>query len=598
MSDNPPPYGPTDPAWGVPPPPGQPGPPPPGQPGPPPYSGQPVGATPYGSALPGQPQPAYDPQGQVAFGPGSPGGPPGQPPYQQVHPPRRRGLTVVAVTAVLALLVAGGAFAFYKTDPFQLFSAGPQAAQALPADALVYLSVDADPSAKQKIDAVRFLNHFPYFKEHSGLVDENSDVRRSVMQKVLDAAGCSGVTYDDTVKPWLGQKFGVALMPRDESQTTNPVPVVAVEVTDEGQAKTGLGDLEACSEGSDETGFGFAVENGYALLAETQELAKRYADEASTSSLADNDAFNNDIASLGELGVATMWADVQGIVDSYGDTATDGLTPQSLGFLSSTSGRAAATFRFASDHVEIATSFHGDTTDITHSANQIVDLPESTVFAMSESGGADRLKASWDDLKNAMSSDGADVDKQLADFEAQTGFALPDDLETILGDNLMLSLDSEGLTTETLQAGDPALLNLGVRFTSDPSQLNSLYDKILALIQDQGGEDLSISKVDAADGMALASNDSYASTLSGLDGTLGDSDVFRSVISDAASKEFVLFFNWDAIEAQVTDALRSDTGSPQSQQIADNLTALSAMGVTAETDGDYTVSTFSISVND
>ena len=39
-----------------------------------------------------------------------------------------------------------------------------QAAEAIPADAVFYVGIDLDPSAEQKINALRFLNHFPAFK--------------------------------------------------------------------------------------------------------------------------------------------------------------------------------------------------------------------------------------------------------------------------------------------------------------------------------------------------------------------------------------------------------------------------------------------------
>jgi hypothetical protein len=374
--------------------------------------------------------------------------------------------------------------------------------------------------------------------------------------------------------------------------------VFAVEVTDTGRAKTGLDELVACTKQTAGDGFGYAFESHYVLLAETQALADQYAQDAAHSSLADESDFTDDMDSLGDLGVATMWVNVSRIFDAFGGSVEgNGLSPDDLGVLKQSYQRAAATFRFESDSAEIATSVYGDTTAVMPRPNPIVRLPDSTVFAMSESGGAQRVRASWDDIVKAASSGRVDVRQQVSDFEAQTGLTLPDDLETLFGDNLLFAVDSFGLTAESLQAGDPSRYDIGARFTTDPAKLSALYDKIVTFVRDQGGGDLPLAKVMTGDGMALATNDGYAKTLAGLDGDLGSSDDFTSVIDDASSKEFVLYFDFDAVEAQVVDAMRN-SASPPSAQVIDSVTALRAVGITGQTNGHHTLTTVRVSVND
>ena len=70
---------------------------------------------------------------------------------------------------------------------------------------------------------------------------------------------------------------------------------------------------------------------------------------------------------------------------------------------------------------------------------------------------------------------------------------------------------------------------------------------------------------------------------------------FTSVVDDAASKEFVLFFNFDQVEEQVLQAA-ADDGAPT--EILDNLRPLQAVAITSDTDGHYTNSSFVLSVND
>lgn len=589
-------YGP-DPGGYGPPPSGGDGPPPAGGYGPPPVGG-------YGSGPGGYPpaQGTYGPGGYGPGGPGGPAGPPpdyvyggpgGQPPYQP--PPRSSGLPrstkAIVIAAVLAVLLGGGAFAFYSADPFHLFRSGPQAAEAIPANALFYAGLDLDPSAEQKVAALRFLNHFPAFRENSGLDDPNADVRSIFFSKAFDTLDCPGTTYDRDVKPWIGSKFGFAAMPPAEADSS-PIVIGALEVTNAGAAKSGLTKIQACLGGSSDSTFGFAFVGDYALLAETQAQADRYAQSADSSSLADDGDFSADMESLGDLGVATMWANVSGAIDAFGQQLPTG---GQLDFLKSTYQRAAATFRFTGDSAEIATSIYGDTPAVSHGDNQIMQLPDSTVFALSEAGGGARVDASWDKLTQAARSDGEDVDTQIAQFEAETGLQLPDDLSTIFGDNLLLAVDSNGLTADALRNSDFSSLDIGLRFTGDPAELNNLYDRVRTLIEDRTSQQLPVVKVDVEDGMALATNDDYAKTLAGMAGNLGDSPEFQSVTDDAVDKEAVMFFNWDSVEEQILQAVQ-DSGAPQ--EVIDNLRPLRALGVTWSVEGGYTVGTLRLSVND
>ncbi len=599
MSGHTPPPGPDGgPAWGQPPPGGF----PPG--GYPPPGGFPPGGYPP----PQQPPPGWSaggaggpsgPAGPAGYAPGEPpdylrGGPGDRPLYQsplRQATTRNSGTKAVILAAVLAVLLGGGAFAFYQADPLHLFRAGPQAAEAIPADALFYVGVDLDPSAEQKIAALRFLNHFPAFRENSGIHDEQTDVRTVIFDKAVQSLNCPDLSYDNDVKSWLGSKFGVAAMP-PAAPGSSPVVVVAMEMTDKSAATDGLDKLRGCLQTESTAGFGFAFTGDYALLAETQAQADKYADAAASDSLADSADFSADMESLGDLGVATMWADVSGSTAAFGQQMpTDG----QLDFLKNTYQRAAATFRFTGDSAEIVTSIFGDTPAIDHGDNSIVDLPDSTVFAASEAGGGNRLDASWDDIINAAKTEEVDVEAQIAKFESETGLALPDDLRTIFGDNVLFALDSSGLTAEALQAEDPTVLNAGVRFTSDPTKLNTIYEEVRALVEQSSSTAFPLVKVDADDGMAMATNDGYAKQLAGLDGNLGDTEQFQSVTDDAAGKEFVMFFNWDSIEEQIVQAAQN-SGAPQ--EVIDNLRPLRAFGITSAVQDGHTISTLRMSVND
>ncbi len=517
-------------------------------------------------------------------------GPAGQPLYGDGPPSQgKRGIKVLVITAVLALIAGGGAFAFYQADPLHMFGDEPQASEALPADALFYLGVDMNPSASQKVKALQFLNHFPAFREEADL-DENADVRDRLFGEALSDTECEGVSYEDTIKPWVGDKFGMALM-EPAGGETDPVPVVAIQVTDEAKADDQLSKLATCV-GGENVEFGHAFTGDYALLAETSELADGFANDAADNALADSSEFKADMESLGDLGIATMWVDVEGSLNVA--------TPEILGrggdmdnqldMLKSKYQRVAATFRFESDAVEIATTVFGETVEISHGDNQIVELPESSVVAMSQAGGADRLGASWDDIKELAGSEGVNFDQEVADFEAETGFSLPEDLATVLGENIMFVADADGLTSEALQSEQFDAVNAGIRFTGDAEAQKALYDEVSQLLGSQ--EDLPLVTLEAEDGFVMASNDAYAETLKELGGDLGSSEAFTSVVDDAASKEAVFYFNWDLIEDQVIEAL------PGGPEIAENIEPLRAVGISADVEGDYTKIVAKVSVND
>jgi len=485
---------------------------------------------------------------------------------------------------VVALVLGGSAFAVYKIDPFNLTGGGPAAAQAIPADALFYMGVDLDPAADQKVKAVQFLNHFPAFKNETNIGDPDSDIRKDIFEEALAQTGCD-LSYDDDVEPWLGNKFALAGMPGEGDE---PTGVFSLEVTDQNAAEDGLKKLAECA-GEE---YGVAFTGDYALVAETQDEADSYVDDVDSGSLADDGDFKADMDSIGDIGFASLWVDIDEAVKLF---APPEMQSGDLDFLLENYQRAAATVRFESDSVEIAASVFGENEPVDAGDNKIVDLPESTAFAVSLAGGEERITQTYDSLVEAAKNAGVDVEGQIADFEAETGLVLPEDLGTVLGDNIMMALDSEGLTADAISSEDPTQVNVGVRFTNDPDELNAIYDKVVGLIQQESGtEEMPVSKKDLDDGMVLASNDDYADKLS-EDGGLGDSDAFTSVIEDAQGKEFVLYFNFDSIEPQIVEAMQQDG---ENQEAIENVTPIEAFGITSDTEGDYAISTLRMSVND
>lgn len=541
--------------------------------------------------------------------------PPGQTPFEanpehdtiRIEGPAPRSgrgpMIAVGIGTAMALIIGGGAFAFYRIDPLHLFRAGPQAAEAVPADALAYAAVDLDPAATQKINALKFLDHFPGFKDIADVQDERDDIRKSIITDALDSLDCGGVNYDDTIEPWLGNKFAFAAMP--PASGSDPEPLVAIEVKDRDAAKEGIDALVNCADdsGASTSDFGYAFTGDYVVTASSQSLADQYAAEASSRSLADDSDFKADMDAVGDPGVASAWIDIAGLIDlmprgmlGSGDFGSPVDEQGLIDLIKSKYSRAAVTLRFSDDHVDVVSAVQSDDPiDINHGGNEVVGLPDSTVFAMSMAGGSDAVAQSWDDTLKAARAVDAQIDDQLSQFERQTGFNLPTDLETLLGDNILFAVDRDGLTPAAINSGGPGSINAGARFTGDKAKLDALYDKITGLMTDLAGEKIPFSKADFDRGLAVASNDSYAQTLADLDGDLGDSQNFQSVISDAADQDVVMFLNWDLVEDEILDSVGQFGGG--TSKVVDNIRPIRAFGVTADTQGDYTVSHLVVSVD-
>ncbi|HET7173521.1 MAG TPA: DUF3352 domain-containing protein [Nocardioidaceae bacterium] len=513
-------------------------------------------------------------------GPGGPGGPTS---HSRRSP---RGTKVAALVAVLVVLIGGGAFAFYRVDPLHLFRAGPQAAEAVPSDAIAYVGVDLDPSAQQKIAALRFLTRFPGFTKATKLTDANSDIRKSIANEIL--GDCPGLSYAADVEPWLGSKLGMAVLPGRGRGAGSPSPFALLQVTDQAAAQRSLGKLTSCLAGRGGTAAAHAFVDGYLVLGATSAQTQRYVADLRQGSLAASTTFQADMAALGTPGVASAWADLSALTRL---THQPDLNPALA--LNSSYRRAAATLRFGSGDVQLVTAAYGGSATSQVVANPVVHLPASTMAALSVSGGEKYLDSEWPALAKRLKGQGVDLGQTAAMLRAETGLSLPSDLATLLGQNLLVAVDRSGATAATLRSGNFQRLSIGARFTNDPGSLDRVYAKIVGLFQQSGGR-LPLVKRDFPDGISVASNAGYAESLGRLQGDLGDSADFKSVVDNGASQQFVLYVDFATIRAQVLAALQ-DSGAPPNA--VDNLRPLRALGVTGSRHGQYLVTTVTVSAN-
>jgi hypothetical protein len=494
----------------------------------------------------------------------------------------RRGVVLGLAAAGVVGVVAAGSWAAVS-----FLSTGSQPAEAVPADALAYVSIDLDPSAGQKLEAVRIAQKFPALEQELGL-DATDDLRRWVFDEA-GLADCDGVTYEDDVESWIGERAAIAVLPAD--QDGEPRPIVALAVSDEDTAATKLEELSACSEaeGSEEPS-GFAVGDGYAVLAETDQIAQGALEDAASATLAEDATFQRWTEEAGDPGIVTLYVAPEAL-DAMADLAASeapgsGLDPSVLKQMSEDFGGMAGVVRFDGGAVEAEFAGSGlpeGSAPREGAVTDVASLPASTGAAYAIAFQEGWLEPYLDSL-GAMSGMGADADQMLAEAEAATGLSLPEDIETLLGHGVAVALDAD-LDAQAIADGqDPSTVPAGIRIQGDPAEILPVVDKIRTAL----GPAASMLVVEQGEGtVALGLNQSYVQTLT-EEGALGDEAVFEDAVPEADRSGAVLFVNFDAgdgwVERLVADIEQMSGGD--AGEARENIAPLQAVGISAWSDGD------------
>ena len=496
---------------------------------------------------------------------------------------RRRLLVVGAAAAALVLIVGGGVLAFQV-----LSGGGPQPADAIPDSAIAYARIDLDPSAEQKVNAVRLLRSVPEFEEETGITSDTDDLRRRLFEEALaDSEGCSGVDYDDDIAPWIGDRAGAAAMLGTDG--AEPKPLLVLQVTDEGAARDGIEALLECSEEEDEpAGLTFVGE--YALLAETQAEADDYAAAAEESPLSEDEAFGADMEALDGEGIASFWVDLDGVLGYL--EQSDPETAQMLDAAGYDDvGSISAAIRAQSDALEFVAATTGEAFAVGSSepAGDVQALPESTLMALGFTGGGDAVDRFWEQLlelegSGVMGGFGS-IEEFAAQIEAQTGLVIPDDIGTLLGEEFTLAVDSAGfeIAPET-GAPDLSTINVGARLRTDTEAAADLVSRVQALLA-QSGIPFELAQQEVDGGLVIAANEGYADALAS-GGDLGDADVFDSAVADSDDAVAVLFLDLDKLD-ELVDRVAGELGEDVPPEVSDTLDVLRAFGVSSVVDGDY-----------
>jgi hypothetical protein len=507
-----------------------------------------------GSGYPGQPFAAYDTSDVMATD-------------DRDDEPHRARWAVVALAGALVLALVGGV----SWAVGSLSGGGAQPEDALPAGAVAFAKVDLDPSAGQKIDGFRFLRKFPGLRDRVPL---DGDVREVLFDSFADAAGWQDIDFDRDVDPWLGDRLGIAGYPADGSDQTTSPGVVALQVTDAGKAEEGLRRLVAASrDGIGGTqSVGFVVEGDYALLAESQALAESYARKAAEQALADDERYAADLAEIGD-GVAAVWVDNAAAAEAGNVLDPTGMGLGGVGGLGAEAGRTTMVARFdGPDVFEVVGSVTGvgPAGWASHPVTGLGDLPESTVLALGLADGDELVTRVVEAARSGSAEDGDGgpaLDELLGQAEAETGIKVPEDVATLLGDNLVGALDGT--------ADEDGALQVAARVrTSDVTRAGQVIQQLAA-----DGPDLVLRT--GGDTYAVGSSQRHTDQVLAADGTLGEQPDFQDALPDLADADVAVW----ADPAGLVEALFSGWSAPgQESQTDPDLDPLKAVGLTASTE--------------
>ena len=513
---------------------------------------------------------------------------------QPAAPRRTRRTALIAGGALATVAVAGAA----TWAAVSFFGSGPDAAEALPASSTIaFASINLDPSGEQKIAALNTLKKFPGLKDKLDF-DTADDVRKHLFEEIQKDGTCADVNYDQDIEPWLGDRMAVAAV---EAGETNPSPVFVVQVTDEGKARAGLEKLQGCdTSGSDDTGFAF--EDGWAVLAETQAIADNVVAQTKDGVLADDNAYQKALDQAGDSGILTMYAAPAAgewmgkfIEDEAAASPMASELPGDMVQQLKDFKGAAGVVRFHDGALEM--EFAGDMSGMTYgldlskagSAEVVGTLPEDTALAFGVSLPEGWLQTVVDAFA-PMVSPGQTGDDLLAEAERESGLELPEDIEALAGQSLALAVSSDIDLETVINSGDPSSLELGIKVKGDAAKANEVLDKIRA----QMGPDASMLASKDADGyFVVGPNESYLDTLLGK-GNLGDNETFKDVVPHADKAFEVIYLDVDAGNNWLVEALK-DAGAPS--EVTDNVEPLSAFGLSAWVENDITHELFKITTD-
>ncbi|MEL4356882.1 MULTISPECIES: DUF3352 domain-containing protein [unclassified Luteococcus] len=495
--------------------------------------------------------------GETAF-PAAPG-------QIETAPKKKSGAGLKAGIAGLAVL-ALGAGGLAIADPMNMFGGDDAASSAMiPGDAVGYAEVNFDPDMSQKAEMVRFAMKFPSLKEKVSLT-EGGDLKQELWTSMSKDSSClKDVNYDADIKPWLGDHLAVAV----RSGAKNPIMVI--EAKDEAKARAGFEKLNKCETDEKNKLSGLAFSDGYLVAAKTQADADKAVADAKSDPLEKKAEFTEDLKQLGDTGMMTMWGNKDGLVQlmESSDVAeqinnsTPGSTgaPDPMKQIQQADFRSgAATLRFTGGNPEFRTvSKASKDLPKSSASTKVGDLPGETTVALGIADGATLVDQNWDMIKKAIEQEGATI----ADVEQKTQLKLPDDLKTLLGKDLRVSVGKLG-DPEKIES--PADVPVAVAMDTEKAKVEEILTRT-----GLGSNGIQVSGSDTAPVLAMSTD--WATKVSQPSGKLADDAAYKTAVANADKSQSVIYVNIDAFK----DLITKDMNDKDKQ----NVEPLQAVGISS-----------------
>jgi hypothetical protein len=398
-------------------------------------------------------------------------------------------LAIVGVLGVAAVGVAGvlGYQMFFGTAEDRVVGLVPQ-------DAVVYGHIFLDPSMNQKQAIEDILEAFPEAPNFD-------EARNELIEAFDEGLGEVDMNFEDDIEPWLGDQVGgFSLLPEDLASGEEPPPAALLIASDDDDAAQAF--IDQASAQSDENltdeshggvdyklnseeGSAAGVVDGFVVIG-TEVGFKAVVDiSEGEPNLADNEDFSETTDELTDDRLATFYFDGRKLTDAL---EAGGNPPGSMeaGFLGGVSGLGVNTEApvagalFAeSDKVvlESTSELNEDTEDFAQSLGGglvgAVPADSWAAFGLSDLGAI--IENFYDTFSEGFAA-GGDTNQLDAQFEAQTGLNLREDLLSWMGD--------AGLF---VSGTDPNSISGGLLVQStDPAKSSETLATLEGLLQQQG----------------------------------------------------------------------------------------------------------------
>ena len=403
-------------------------------------------------------------------------------------------LAIVGVLGVAAVAVAG-------TLAYQMFfgSAEDDAVNLVPADAVAYGSIFLDPSTNQKRAIGDLLEKFPEAP--------NADEARAKFVELLDKGLAEiDMTFEEDIDPWLGDQIaGWAQIPEnlETAPTDSPLagddapPAAFLIASDDDEAAIQF--VEEASAKSDDKLTDKSYEGADYVLNEAENSAAGVVDgflvigneagfkavvdvSGGEDSLADSETYTDTTDELTEDRLATFYFDGSAVAEALEKSGAPAgaFESGSFGMFGGSLSPTAGALFAESDKVVFETTSRpgaeGGQEAPEISDGLLPDLPGDSwgAFGLADLGAT--LETIYDGLIESFAAGGMSPEDLDAQFEAQTGLDLREDLFSWMGDaGLFVS------GTDPLSVGGGIVIE-----SSDPTTSSATIDQLGTLLERQG----------------------------------------------------------------------------------------------------------------